>query len=141
MRPLGDRQTTALNKLTAPLQAAANAAPLPAPERKLARLAADALGVVMKAQGFEAAPEVDLQSVDLPGDYANNSTQSGTSGTKGTSRPGPRRADAGPGLPEGQDFANNTTQAGTTGSPKPPTRPSGPRRSDAGMSIQEIGEA
>lgn len=139
MRPIGDRQPTALNKVPAPLPVAANAAPLPAPERKLARLAADAIGVVMKAQGFEAAPEVDLQSVDLPGDYANNATQSGTSGTNGPSRP--RRADAGPGLAEGQDFANNTTQSGTTGSPKPPSRPNGPRRADAGMSIQEIGEA
>jgi hypothetical protein len=140
MRPVGDRQTTALNKLTAPFQAAAaNAAPLPAPARKLASLAADALGVAMKAQGFEPAPEVDLQSVDLPGDYANNSTQSGTSGTNGPSRP--RRADAGPGIPEGQNFANNSTQAGTSGTPKPPSRPNGPRRADAGMSIQEIGEA
>jgi hypothetical protein len=141
MRPIGDRQPTALNKLTAPLQAAAaKPAPLPVPTpvRKLASLAADAVGIAMKARGFEAAPPVDLQSVDLPGgDYANNSTQSGASGTKGTARPGPRRADAGPSL-EGQDFANNTTQAGTTGSPKPPSRP---RRSDAGMSIQEIGEA
>jgi hypothetical protein len=141
MRPIGDRQATALNKLTAPLQAAAaKPAPLPAPApaRKLASLAADALGVAMKARGFEPAPPVDLQSVDLPGDYANNSTQSGTSGTNGPSRP--RRADAGPSL-EGHDFANNTTQAGTTGSPKPPSRPNGPRRADAGMSIQEIGEA
>jgi hypothetical protein len=141
MRPIGDRQTTTFNKLAAPLPvAAAQPAPLPAPARKLASLAADALGVATKAQGFEATPPVDLQSVVLPGDYANNSTQSGTSGTNGTSRPGPRRADAGPGLPEGQDFANNSTQAGTSGSPKPPTRP-GPRRADAGMSIQEIGEA
>lgn len=139
MRPIGDRQTTTLNKLTAPLQAAAaQPAPLPAPARKLAGLAVDALKVLTKAQGSEPAPPVDLQSVDLPGDFANNSTQSGTSGTNGPSRP--RRADAGPGLPEGQDFANNSTQAGTSGSPKPPTRP-GPRRADAGMSIQEIGEA
>jgi hypothetical protein len=140
MRPIGDRQPIPVKAHTAPLQAAAaKLAAQAVPERKLARLAADAIGAAVKAQGFKTVPPLDVEAVNLPGDFANNGTQSGTSGTKGTARPGTRRVDA-PAAREGQDLANNTTQAGSTGGPRQP-RPNGPRRADAGMSIQEIGEA
>lgn len=136
MRNIGDRPLT---PLPAPPQAGGAKPRIgPPTEAEAARVSPDARMVGLAIGAFEASPDVDLQDVELP-DYANNATQSGTSGSSGTSRPGGRRAEA-PAIPgEGQDFANNATQSGTSGTTKPPTRP-GPRRADAGAeaSIQAV---